>query len=90
MTKKIRLLMYVHLKDGRVINLWKKKGFIRWWYVVELKHRDLGFLDEDKVEDLNSAIEIVKDLMHGQEIEKISITSFGGVKIEKKLKEAFN
>jgi len=89
MTKKLKLLMYVYLKDGRIINLWKKKGFIRWWYVIELKHKDLGFLDEDRVEDLDSAIEITKDLMHGQEIERLRITSFGGVRIEKKLKEVF-
>jgi len=60
MSKKLKLLMYVYLKDGRVINVWKKKGFTKWWFVVELRHRNLGFLDEDRVEDLDSAIEIVE------------------------------
>ena len=43
MSKKLKLLMYVYLKDGRVINVWKKKGFTKWWFVVELRHRNLGF-----------------------------------------------
>jgi hypothetical protein len=89
MSRKIRLLMYIILLDGREIRLWKTKGFTKWWFVIELKHKDLGFLDEDRVEDLDSAIEIIKDLIHGQIIEELRITNFCGVRIEKKLKEAF-